>query len=292
MINKLLVINIAVYLILAVTGVIMSMMQMDFLYNLLAQKYLGMPAGISSLITKIWTPLTYMFVHFEFWHLLGNMLWLFCMGRIFMTCFNNKQTLGVYILGGLSGALLYLLVYNIIPVFFAVRDYSVCVGASAAVTALVIATCVNSPNMEIRIFGILPLTLKWLGIIYIVYDVLQLTGSNAGGHITHLGGAVFGYLFAVMIRKGKDLTSGVNNIIDKIVTLIPSRKAKGRKAKMHVSYKNTETRTASEMSDEEFNMQKASDQQRIDEILDKISQSGYNNLTKEEKEFLFKMSKK
>ena len=145
------------------------------------------------------------------------------------------------------------------------------------------------PNMEIRIFGIIPMTLKWLGIIYIGFDLLQITGSNAGGHIAHLGGAIFGALFAWQYTQGKDLTKWLNNLIDKIVTILPTQSASGgKKQKMRVVYNDS----ARDMSDSDFNRMKAENQKRMDEILDKISQSGYQSLTKEEKEFLFKMGRK
>jgi hypothetical protein len=142
--------------------------------------------------------------------------------------------------------------------------------------------------MEIRIFGIIPMTLKWLGILYVVFDVLQITGDNSGGHIAHLGGAIFGALFAWQYSNGKDLTKGFNNLMDKIVTLLPSANQSGKKRKMRVVYNDTNHSA----SNSDFNRTSAENQRRMDEILDKISQSGYQSLTKEEKEFLFKMGRK
>jgi len=296
--NKLLVINIAVYLGLAAIRLLMYLMQYDAVFDIFSNSYLALPAEPKRLLLKFWTPITYMFVHFDFWHIFSNMLWLYFMGRIFTQCFNNRQTLGLYLMGGLGGALLFVLFYNVFPIFHAHRAVSTCVGASAAISAIVIALCASRPNFEIRIFGIFPLTLKWLGILYVVFDVFQIRGDNAGGHIAHIGGAIVGLLFALGIRKGKDITSWINSIIDWIVSVWPFGKSKtGHKTKMRVSYINTEYTehaddSASKMSDGDFNQQKAADQQRIDEILDKISKTGYNNLTKEEKEFLFKMSKR
>ncbi len=299
MINKLLVINIAVYLVLSAIRIVMFLMQYDALFDIFSNSYLALPAEPKRLLLRLWTPFTYMFVHMSFWHILGNMLWLYFMGRIFTEQFNHKQAFGLYLLGGLGGALLFLFFYNVFPVFHAVRAISTCVGASAAVTAIVIAICVARPNMEIRIFGIIPLSLKWLGILYVVFDLMQIMSSNSGGHIAHIGGALVGLAFALMMRKGKDITAWLNNIIDKIVSWWPfGSQASRPKTKMHISYINTEftehagSNSARNMSDGDFNQQKAADQQRIDEILDKISKTGYNNLTKEEKEFLFKMSRK
>ena len=289
MVNRLLVINVAVYLLISIAGIFTFLFGYLGLAESVGNNILALPAAPGKLLWRFWTPITYMFTHFGFWHLLGNMLWLYFMGQMFLMVFDNKQLFGTYILGGLSGALLYILCYNVFPVFSQAVAASTCVGASAAVTAIVIAICVMRPNMEIRIFGIIPMSLKWLGILYVVFDLFQITGSNSGGHIAHLGGALFGALFAWQYINGKDITKGLNNLIDKIVTLMPSSsQSGGRKQKMRVVY-NENTR---EMSDSDFNRMKAENQKRMDEILDKISQSGYQSLTKEEKEFLFKMGRK
>lgn len=294
MLNKLLMINIGIYLLIAVSNILFylcGMGQANVGYaDYIVLKYLAVPAYLPSLAVKFFTPITYMFLHTEFWHILGNMLWLYFMGQLFATFLNNKQLFGVYFLGGLSGALMYVLAYNIFPVFAGVLPGATCIGASAAVSAIVIAIAVMQPNYEVRFFGIIPVSLKWLGIIYVVYDVFQLVGENAGGHFAHLGGALFGFIFATMLKKGKDITSGFNKMVDWIVSVWPTG---GKRSNMRVAYRNTKEQTRSSyMSDGDFNQNKASDQQRMDEILEKISKSGYNNLSKEEKEFLFRMSRK
>ena len=288
MVNRLLVINVAVYLLISIAGIFTFLFGYIGLAESVGNNILALPAAPGKLLWRFWTPITYMFTHFGFWHLLGNMLWLYFMGQMFLMVFDNKQLFGTYILGGLSGALLYILCYNVFPVFSQAVTASTCVGASAAVTAIVIAICVMRPNMEIRIFGIIPMTLKWLGILYVVFDVLQITGDNSGGHIAHLGGAIFGALFAWQYSNGKDLTKGFNNLMDKIVTLLPSANQSGKKRKMRVVYNDTNHSA----SNSDFNRTSAENQRRMDEILDKISQSGYQSLTKEEKEFLFKMGRK
>ena len=288
MVNRLLVINVAVYLLISIAGIFTFLFGYIGLAENVGNDILALPAAPGKLLWRFWTPITYMFTHFGFWHLLGNMLWLYFMGQMFLMVFDNKQLFGTYILGGLSGALLYILCYNVFPVFSQAVTASTCVGASAAVTAIVIAICVMRPNMEIRIFGIIPMTLKWLGILYVVFDVLQITGDNSGGHIAHLGGAIFGALFAWQYSNGKDLTKGFNNLMDKIVTLLPSANQSGKKHKMRVVYNDTNHSA----SNSDFNRTSAENQRRMDEILDKISQSGYQSLTKEEKEFLFKMGRK
>lgn len=286
MLNKLLVINIAIFLAVSLVGIISFLFGRPNLAEIVCNEALALPAAPGKLLWRFWTPITYMFTHISFWHILANMLWLYFMGRIFLMVFNNKQMFGVYILGGLSGALLYILSYNVFPVFNVAVQHSVCLGASAAVTAIVIAICVMRPNMEIRFFGILPLTLKWLGILYVLFDLFQITGDNPGGHIAHLGGAIFGAWFAWSYNKGKDLTKGFNNIIDKIVTMMPTKSK--HKHKMRVVY-NDMGRVKTEADIQRTSVE---NQKHLDDLLDKISQSGYNALTKEEKEFLFKMGRK
>lgn len=288
-INKLLLINVGVFLLCGILG----------LFGFDARDILGVQAHPWALLWRLWGPVTYMFTHVELFHILGNMLWLYFMGRMFMMYYNKKQTLGLYLLGGLGGAVLYLLFFVMLSLLEGSWLWGSCIGASASVTAIVIALCVSKPDMEVRIFGIFPLSLKWLGIIYVAFDVLQIFGSNGGGHMAHLGGALVGLFFAMQIRNGKDITKGINSVIDKIVSLWPSNDGNNdRRSNMRVSYRNTgnssntSTSSARNMTDSDYNKQKADNQRRTDEILDKISKSGYGSLSKEEKEFLFKMSGK
>ncbi len=294
MLNKLLMINVGIYLLLLLGYLISKTKDLDIFYDPVMSNYLGTQPTFGRLLWRIWTPITYMFVHTEFTHLFWNMIWLFFMGMMFYTHFNNKQALGLYLLGGLGGAAIYVITYSILSWLGHAHILVPCIGASASVTAIVIAICVYQPDTEVLVFGIIPLKMKWLGLIYIAYDVLQMsTGSNAGGHLAHLGGAVAGALFGWKMRQGKDITRWINNIIDKIVTLWPFGKKKGGNATMHISYRNTsKAQNATPANDGDYNKDKADRQKKTDEILDKISKSGYNSLTKEEKDFLFSVSKK
>ena len=292
MLNKLLIINIFIYLLISIADVLCYLIvppNTDYI-SALTVKYFAVPAYGWNLLTRFWTPFTYMFLHVNFWHIFGNMLWLFFMGRMFTQLLTNKHLFGVYVLGGFSGALLYILSYNIFPVFSQVLPMSLCFGASASVTAIVISVAVLRPDERVYFFGIFPIALKWLALFYVVYDLMQLSGDNAGGHFAHLGGAVFGAIFGWQMRQGKDLTKGFNKIIDSIVSLFSFSGKRG----MRVVYRNSNAKTSdtSRMSDAQYNQYKAKEQQRMDEILDKISKSGYTSLTSEEKEFLYKMSKK
>lgn len=292
MISKLLIINIAVFLFISVAGVLFYLFGLQGYMDNLAVKYFALPAAINNLAFRFYTPITYMFLHIDFWHIFSNMLWLFCIKQILEYMLNNRQQLGVYILGGLSGALLYILSYNIFPIFSNSVLGSVCLGASAAVTAYIVLIAVLQPDYKVLFFGIIPVTFKWIAVAYVVFDVIQIQGTNAGGHIAHLGGALFGFLFAINYKKGKDITEGFNKLVDSLFSLFSFFKSKPKMKVKYNKYKDTEYSQHQNFSDAEFNQQKASDQEKIDEILDKISKSGYSNLSKEEKDFLFKMSKK
>ena len=286
---KLIVINIGVFLLISVADVLFYLFGMQGYMEYLSVKFLALPANLETLAFRFYTPLTYMFLHTDFWHIFANMLWLICIKQFLESILNNRQLFGVYILGGLSGAFLYVFSYNVFPVFENSLATSVCLGASAAVTAYIILIAVLQPEYRVLFFGIIPMTFKWIAIAYVIFDVFQLTGDNAGGHFAHLGGAIFGLVFALQLKKGRDITQGFNNLVDKIVSVFSFSGVKHHKTKMRVTYNerkenNNVTKSRQESSEE--------DRKRMDEILKKISQSGYDNLTKEEKAFLFKMSGK
>lgn len=289
MLNKLLAINIIVYLLINIVEVLFFLFAQQGVVENFVYQWLGVPAYLVDLVVKPWTLISYMFVHEGFWHLLGNMLWLFFMGKLFLDFFNGKQMFALYVIGGFFGAFLYILSYNIFPIFSQSVKMATCIGASAAVTAIVIALCVCKPDIKVFLFGILPISLKWLGIVYVVYDVLSITGSNSGGHISHLGGALAGLYFAININKGKDITRGFNKIFDKIVTVF--QQIFGHK-NMKVSYRRSDDAKKNNehyVSTADADYKNSADNQaEIDRILDKISKSGYDSLTKQEKEFLFR----
>lgn len=275
---RLIYINIAVFLFILISGAIYSLINPQAIENPLVL-WLAVPADITQLY-KFWTLITYMFLHQDFLHILFNMLWLYWFGIIFLQYLDQRKLLGVYILGGLAGAVLYIVIYNLIPALEAER--SIALGASASVMAIVIATAVYVPDYRLNLLFIGPVKLKYIALVAIGFDVLSiLESSNVGGHIAHIGGALFGYFYIQQYRKGVDLTRKTNEILDDFFDLFKS------KPKMKVSYKKTKPPT----NDMEYNAQKQTQQEEIDRILDKISKSGYDSLTKAEKEKLFKMSK-
>jgi membrane associated rhomboid family serine protease len=237
---------------------------------------LAAPADVDTLIRRPWTLITYMFFHQGMLHLLFNMLWLYWFGKIFRTCFSGWQLVNVYILGGLTGALFYILSYNIFPAFAAAKHFAILLGASAGVLGVVMAIACYVPKYTINLlfFGRVPLI--YIALVTLVLDVVSIsTSDNAGGHLAHLGGAFFGYLFAANIHKGRDITAWFGRFCAWTGSFFKP------KPKMKVVYKRPPT------DDREYNRRKNENQQEVDRILDKISKGGYESLTKKEKETLF-----
>ncbi|REJ81807.1 MAG: rhomboid family intramembrane serine protease [Bacteroidetes bacterium] len=274
--QRLLIINIAVFVIIRVANSF-SMLFMSPAFTLLqVADWLAVPAYLPKLLFKPWTLLTYMFLHWDFFHLLFNMLWLYWMGKILTEYLGPKKLFSTYILGGLSGAVLYIIAYNVFPLFSGALPGAFALGASASVLAITLAAATLLPDYPIQLLIFGQVKLKWLALVIVFLDLISISGSNAGGHIAHLGGACFGYIYITQLRKGRDLAAGFN----KFIALFKIRKR--QKMKVYRSEKG---------SDEQFNLNRKNKQERIDMILDKISKSGYGSLSQEEKDFLFKSSK-
>ncbi len=265
-------INIIIFLVIAIIRLTEWLFTKESTIADLITLYLAVPSNWESLIFKFWTPFTYMFVHSQgdIFHILFNMLWLYWIGRILEEFLNSKKLTFLYIAGGLAGAAFFILCYNLIPAFSNQVIGARAIGASASVTAIIIATATLLPNYTIHLLLFGAVRLKWIALIYVVFDILQVSGSNAGGHIAHLGGALFGYFFIKFLQKGKDWSKPFENLFKP-------------KQKLKVVSKNYSPNPAKN------NYQP--DQKTIDDILDKISQSGYEKLTAKEKEILFRASK-
>lgn len=243
--------------------------------------YFAIPANINILLSKPWTLLTYMFLHTEFFHILFNMLWLYWFGVIFVQYLSQRQLLGTYIFGGIAGALLYVVAFNLFPVFEIARESAIALGASASVLAIVVAISFYVPEYTIHLLLIGPVKIKYIAIFTVILDVFMISSSNAGGHLAHLGGALWGFLWIKMI-PGFDPTS----IFEPLLNLGKLKNLRNPKRKFRVHHNDRP------INDDEYNRQKAEKQKRMDAILDKISRSGYDSLTREEKELLFSNSNK
>jgi len=241
--------------------------------------WLELPSDFFAFIMQPWSIISYAFVHYDFIHMLFNMLWLYFIGRMFINLFNTKLALNVYFLGAISGALVFLLCYALLPNIFSSGHRLV--GASAAVRALLIFMCAYMPNMDLRFFTF-NIKLKHIGIAIVIIDFIGLFGGNAGGNLAHLGGAILGYFYATQLTKGTDIGKGFERFMDSLTTLF--KKKPSNLKTVHKRKSKVAGYTKEEFK--EFNNQK-----QIDIILDKISKSGYESLTKEEKELLFRAGK-
>ncbi|HHV85815.1 MAG TPA: rhomboid family intramembrane serine protease [Petrimonas sp.] len=276
---KLLFINIAVFLILKVIGIIFLLFDIKAV-DLIT--FLGVPSELSQLLNRFWTLFSYMFVHEQFWHLLFNMLWLYWFGRIFLQYFSGRTLGSLYILGGFAGAFLYVFAFNTIP-YFVGMGHSWMIGASAAVMAIVMGASFYRPNVKLNLLLLGQVKIVYIAIGVFLIDFLSLgSGINEGGHVAHIGGTIAGYIFAWQYRNGHDITGWVSKILDGLANLAKPRR---KKPKMNVEYRRRET-------DMEYNERKYSEQAEIDAILDKLKKSGYSNLSPEEKKKLFDASKK
>lgn len=235
--------------------------------------WLSLPASFSAFIWRPWTVVTYMFTQVSFFHLLFNVLWLYWLGIIFLSFLNKRQFIFTYLAGGLAGAILYGLSYALVPVWKEQAMYHVLIGSSASVSAVIFAVATLVPNYSIRMLFLGNVPLKYLALAFVVLDILGVGSSNAGGSIAHLGGALLGFLYTRQLQQGKDWSR-----------ILGPRKKK-RRLRV-VSIKETKTSAPSQPANHP-----EAKQEVIDRILDKISVSGYDSLTQEEKEALFRASK-
>lgn len=276
--SRLIYINAIVFLVFLVFEII------SFLFNnpdieAVVLHLFAIPASLKTLLVRPWTLITYMFTHKDIWHILFNMLWLYWFGKIFLDYLDQRKLVAIYFLGGVSGAIVYVLSFNIFPAFTGMVHDSVAIGASASVMAIVISTAAYIPDYSINLFLLGRIKIKYIALAIFILTSFMDFSVNSGGKLAHMGGALFGFLYILNLRKGKDIAKGFNRIIDFLATLFKPRK------KMKVSYKRPVT-------DYEYNKIKSDRQLKINQILDKISKGGYDSLTKEEKEFLFSESQK
>jgi membrane associated rhomboid family serine protease len=285
---RLIFINVAIFVALGVSFVIMRLFTPGVTlaglresFSDLVLRFLMVPSRPLELLYRPWTIITYMFTHFNVWHILFNMLMLYWFGRIFMQYLTARQLLSTYLLGGLAGAVLYIIFINSFPGLHGYLGGAM-LGASAAIMAIVVAIAVYVPNYTIYLFFLGPVRLKYIAIGFVIIDVLMIASDNAGGNIAHLGGAIYGFWFTSRLRKGKDSGLWISRILEKIASLFKPR------PRLNVTYR----KAARHVSDDEYNQKKVSQQKEIDRILDKIAKGGYESLSKSEKETLFKMSNK
>lgn len=243
--------------------------------------WFAVPSNPEILLQKPWTVFTYMFLHENFFHLFFNMLMLYFGGTLFMQFLDGKKLLSTYILGGITGAAFYVLAFNYFPVFEQVSKYSVALGASASVIAIVVAIAFYIPDYTISLFLFGRIKMKYLALLLVVMDLLMIDKENPGGHIAHIGGALWGIAYVMSLKKNRDMYSIFNPVVNFF------RKLFKPKPKLRVEYKKGRP-----LTDDEYTKDRADKQKKIDIILDKISKSGYESLSREEKDFLFSSTNK
>ena len=273
--TRLIYVNLGVFLLIKLVGLVFMLASQSFSLSY----WLALPSELNAFLHRPYTFITYMFLHESFSHLLFNLLGLYWFGKMFLYHFEGDKLLGLYLFGGISGGLLYILAYNFLPIFSSVNG--ILMGASASVYAILVALAVYNPNREIHLFFIGKFALKYVAAFYILLSILSISSTNPGGNIAHLGGALWGWFYISRLCKGKDTGAKVIKFINSIPDWF------NFKPKMKVTYKKQPSR-----NDYEYNSNKNMQQEEINRILDKISKSGYENLSKQEKELLFNQGKK
>ena len=273
--EKLIAINVLVFLINGLFTLLMATNKEAIV------QWFQLPKDFFDFLTQPWSIITYSFFHAGLGHIFWNMLVLYFVGRIFLNLFSDKRFLNVYFLGVLLGGLFFMVSYNVFPVFFKIN--AALIGASAGVRAVLIFICAYIPNQEVRLI-FFNIKLWYIGLFIVLSDLVQLSmGVNPGGQFAHLGGALLGYVYARQLLNGKDIGEGFSKLIDAIANLFKRSK---KKAPMKTVY-----RSQKKSSSTKVDYKKESHQRKIDAILDKISKSGYESLSKAEKDFLFKAGK-
>ena len=291
---KLIAINLIVFFALLISRVILTIGGLDELYRA-GLSWVMMPASLEKLAFQPWTPLTYMFLHEGVFHILFNMLFLYWFGMVVHQYLGSRKLANLYILGGLFGAIFYVLIYNLSPYFNDSVSSSMMLGASAGVFGVVVGAATLAPNTTFFLILIGPVKIVYIAAFYVILSFANSIGANAGGEIAHLGGALLGYLYVVQLRKGNDWGKPVQKVGIFFENLLS-----GRRSKVKVSYRKAKTTTnsggfagfGSSQKSSPVSKSTETTQEEIDRILDKIAEKGYDALSKEEKRKLFEFSKK
>ena len=276
--------NVVIHIFLVLIGVFSVLMNQPGIADDV-RRWFELPASATQLLQRPWTLFTYMFLHQGLlMHILWNMFALYVFGRIFLNFYSARHFIGTYLLGGLSGALFYVVAYNVFPYFSGVVGSSYLVGASASVLAIVTAAAVRCPDFRLNMLFFGSVKLSTFALVAVLVSVLMLSGDNAGGNFAHLGGAFGGMLVAIALGRGTDITELVNRPLDWFASLFKRRSKKAKKGRF------TYTKGSKRSDDYEYNARKKSDEAQIDKILEKIKKGGYASLTDEEKKRLFDAS--
>ena len=277
-ITRLIIINVVVFLFVSIFRIISFLSGESGIFLAIEdfiKSNLALPLSFNGLIYKPWTLITYMFTHFSLMHIFWNLIIIYWFGELFINYTNSKKLIPLYLLGGIVGGLTTIILITIVPPFQAYLGAPM-IGASAGATAIIVATATLIPNVNMNMMFIGPVKLLYVALFVIFIDVLSVASyNNVGGNLSHLGGALMGFIFIIQYKKGIDLSKGITKFFDWASGLFKS----GPKSKMKVAYKR-------KVSDEDYNYNKKMEQETIDKILDKISKSGYESLSKTERDFV------
>jgi membrane associated rhomboid family serine protease len=285
---QIILINVIVFLVLIFLKVILVLSGGEGVYRAIITK-LMLPANLGDFIFQPWSIFTYFFAHEGLFHILFNMLFLYWFGKLIAEFLGSNKVISLYVLGGLTGGLFYMFIYNVIPFYAGQVDSSIMLGASAGVYAIVVGAATFSPNYTFFLLLLGPVRIKYIALFYVVLSFANTIGSNAGGELAHLAGAGIGFIYIKQLQSGNDIGAWVIQMMNFFKSFFvsqpkikvshrgaPKSKSASKKRTVKVSGSSSGTST---------------DQEEIDAILDKISQSGYDSLTKEEKQKLFNASK-
>jgi membrane associated rhomboid family serine protease len=285
---QLIIINVIVFVVLFLFSFISKKAGLTNYFQILYNQF-SIPSDFSIFVTRPWTIITYFFTHSldQIWHILFNMLALYWFGRVFVEYLGSDKLVAVYVLGGLAGAILYLMAYNLIPNPPDFLHHTSMVGASAGVFAVMVATATLLPNLTFFLFLFGPVKIKYIAAFYIILSLIGTVGLNAGGEIAHIGGALIGFAYIKQLQAGSNWGMWITAILDWIKNLFT------RRSHVKVTYRSDQgsSRWTKKPKKEKSEPNKVS-QEEIDAILDKISDGGYESLTRDEKEKLFNASKK
>ncbi len=285
--TQLIIVNVGVFVLINLVRVILFLFLQDngddIFDNFLS--WIMLPADPLKLLMRPWTIITHMFTHYSFLHILFNMLWLYWFGRILRQYLGDTKILPIYLLGGLAGAVLLVVSFNIFPGLTAAAPYVQALGASGGVLAIMVATATLVPDHTIFLLFFGAVRIKYIVMVFVALDLIGIAGANTGGSIAHLGGAALGFVFIKQLQSGNDWSKPMNRFFDFMKDVFSF------KSKPKAVYKNEDRARFGGTTGQKSKTAKNTERQgKIDKILDKITVSGYDSLTKEEKEFLFRVS--
>lgn len=289
--RQLIIINVVVFLVLAFTYVFSTVIGFPDAFAFVHKQF-SIPPQFGDFLMRPWTLITYAFAHSlgDIFHILFNMLVFYWFGKLIIEYLGSDKVIVLYVLGAIAGAISYLLVFNLVPFYMQRVDFPGMVGASAAVYAVVVAAATLLPNYTFHLIFLGPVKIKYIAAFYVILSFIGTVGSNDGGNIAHLGGALIGYIYVKQLQSGNDIGGwvlGVTNFFKSFFVKQPPIKVTYKKQKTAKASPNRSTQTKSSSKPSKS----STSQDEIDAILDKISEKGYESLSKEEKQKLFNASK-